>query len=423
VIPAEVPDALIGDPLRLRQILVNLVGNAIKFTEAGEITVEVKLKRDVDERMEILFSVADTGVGIPPDKLRSVFSSFSQADTSITRKYGGTGLGLAISQQLVKLMNGDIWVESEQGRGSTFYFTVILERGSDRSHTAVRDVLGVKDLHVLVVDDNATNRRILRDTLRSFGCLPELAEGGKEGLEMMHRALASEHPFEMVLLDVQMPDISGLDVLREVRRTPELQSLPVIILTSVDMLQAVTEQEELGWSAYLTKPIKQSMLFDAIVDCLGEAAAPLESPMGAELVPDATEGFQSLQILLVEDNMVNRLVAQALLEQAGHRVVAAENGRLALESLEGNTYDLVFMDVEMPEMDGFEAARIIRSDPRWSHLPIVAMTAHAMKGDRERCLAAGMDDYISKPLRADALRAAIARQTATEGHPAHCRGA
>jgi two-component system sensor histidine kinase/response regulator len=405
----EVPAHLRGDPLRLRQVLVNLIGNAIKFTEQGEIVVQISLSAEEEDAVEVLCSVTDTGIGIPPDKLAVIFDSFSQADGSTTRRYGGTGLGLAISKQLVRMMGGSIWVESEMGRGSSFYFTALLKREPNPQESVPVEAISIRDWRVLVIDDNAHNRHILHEALRSFGCRPEMARDGAEGLWMLERALETGDPFELVLLDVQMPGMDGFEALRVIREAPQLQSLVVIMLTSVDSLGRVANCPELGWSAYLTKPVKQSQLLDTILEAIGRSAAANKS---AQSQPEERRRLPavSLRILLVEDNDLNAHLAKVLLEHSGHRVVAAESGEAALDCLAREDFDIVFMDVQMPGMDGFETTAAIRADPAWAHLPIIAMTAHAMKGDRERCLAAGMNDYVSKPLRMEEVSAAIERQ-------------
>ena len=410
----EVPAVLRGDPSRLRQVFVNLVGNAIKFTDKGEVVARVALEQETAETVTLRCSVTDTGIGIPADKQERIFETFTQADGSMSRRYGGTGLGLAISQQLVKLMGGRIWVESHEGQGSTFTFTAVFQRGEESSVQRVAMPVDIQGLRVLVVDDNATNRRILRDTLRRFGCRPETVANGGDALAALLREAPSRAPFQLVLLDVQMPGMSGLDVLQVIQRQPTLRGLAVIMLTSVDSLRTLTEHEDLGWSGYLTKPIKQSQLLDAIMTALNQTAQPRarrDLPKIKE--PTPAETARPLRILLAEDNPINQRVAVAILERAGHTVVPTANGRAALAALEKASdrepFDLVLMDMQMPEMDGFEATKSIRADPRYASLPIIAMTAHAMKGDRERCLAAGMDDYVSKPVRAEELFKVIAR--------------
>lgn len=408
-----------GDPLRLRQVLVNLVGNAVKFTDHGEVFVEVKQLGETEETIELLCSVSDTGIGIPADKLDLIFEDFTQADGGITRRYGGTGLGLSISKQLVKLMGGRIWVESELEHGSVFFFTLVLKKGlAPVPETPVADMASVKGLRVLAIDDNATNRRILEDSLRGFGCAPFVASSGEQGLAILKQAAEADSPIDLLLLDVQMPGMSGLDVLAQIRQTPQLGGLPVVMLTSVDNLASVTHHQNLGWSAYLTKPIKQSQLLTAIIEVMAQPANQQTRP--AQLSPTApavAETPLSLRILLAEDNEINRRLAITLLKREGHEVVTAENGRVALDKLREESFDLVLMDVQMPVMDGLEATAAIRAEPRWQHIPIVAMTAHAMKGDKERFLEAGMDDYITKPIRRDMVLEVIQRQSHRLANP------
>jgi PAS domain S-box-containing protein len=422
----DVPEDLVGDPQRLRQVLVNLIGNAIKFTEQGEVVVEVKCATPPtqtsevsktsevsQELVELLFSVSDTGIGIPPDKLGPIFDPFRQADGSTSRRFGGTGLGLAISRQLVALMGGHIWAESEVGKGSTFFFTVTARRPTAREEAAPRAAAGIEGRRVLVIDDNAINRRILSEMVNSFGCRSREAQDGGQGLHMLQEAVSAGKPFDLVLLDVQMPGMDGFQVLEHIRSTPQISQAVVIVLTSVDSLRSVDSRRDLGWAAYLTKPVKQSSLLDAMLEALGEAEGETEAATDLGLPTT-----RPLRILVVEDNQINRRLATMLLEREGHHVVTAETGQAALDALEKmaeeeteDDFDLIFMDVQMPEMDGLQATAAIRADERWKHLPIIAMTAHAMKGDRERFLEAGMDDYLGKPLRFQDMLAAIRRQT------------
>jgi signal transduction histidine kinase/CheY-like chemotaxis protein len=400
----EMPAALRGDPTRLRQVLVNLIGNAVKFTQRGEVAVSFEVLRDFGDRVEIMCTVADTGIGIPGGKLDQIFQAFVQADGSVTRRFGGTGLGLPISKQLVELMGGMIWVESREDVGSTFCFTAILERGED-DEVIAEPVLGdLQGQHVLIIDDNETNRHILRETIRSFGCRPAEVSRGEDGLAALQAALGEGDPFDILLLDVQMEGMSGLDVLRELQQMPQHSGTKVIVLTSVDDLGLISGGDDLGLTGYLTKPVKQSHLRRAMMEAVGSSlpARPDEARRPASPAPDAVPAI-ALRILLVEDNEINRRLGVMLLERAGHQVTPAENGRIALELLARSQFDLVLMDVQMPEMDGLETTAAIRANPAWAELPIIAMTAHAMKGDRERFLAAGMDDYVSKPIRSNVL--------------------
>jgi PAS domain S-box-containing protein len=410
-IQPDIHTAVKGDPLRLRQVLINLVGNAIKFTNEGVVVVSVSSDEQTADEIEFTFSVADTGIGIPQKKQEHIFSSFSQADGSITRKYGGTGLGLTISKQLVELMGGRIRVESEPGHGTTFYFTIPLKKLTEPVKPLPATEISLEGMRVLVIDDNAINRYILYQTLTIFGCHSHEASDGNEGLQMLIDAAEAGTPYDLLLLDVQMPEISGPDVLSKIKNIPELASLLTIVLTSVDRLADITGNRDPGWSAYLIKPIKQWQLFEAIQRVVQQArqpAAAIETPVVKAPRPAPPAVHQ--RILLVEDNQINSRLAMAMLTKLGHYVTHAENGQIAIDLLADNDFDLIFMDVQMPVLDGVEASRIIKANPDWRHIPIVAMTAHAMKGDKERFLEAGMDDYVAKPIRLKDVTAAIDRK-------------
>jgi PAS domain S-box-containing protein len=401
-IASAVPDALAGDPHRLRQIVVNLIGNAIKFTERGEVVLRVEVRSRTQERVWLHFTVCDTGIGIAPEQQRKLFKAFSQADTSTTRKYGGTGLGLAISARLVQMMGGEIWLESEIGRGSTFHFTIPFDvaRGP-----VARPVFGkptqVHGLSVLVVDDNATNRRILQDMLTDWGMRPTVAEGGEEALAALEEARAAGEPFGLVLLDAMMPGMDGFALAERIGKDARSAAPTLMMLSSTNRGEDAARCRELGVSACLTKPVKQSTLLDAIMTALGPSASALERHEPAEPLPADGGARRALLLLLAEDNVVNQRLAVSLLEKRGHHVVVVGNGREALLALDEQPFDAVLLDVQMPEMDGFEATAAIRAREARTgdHTWIVAMTAHALKGDRERCLAAGMDAYVTKPLR------------------------
>jgi PAS domain S-box-containing protein len=397
-----VPFLLRGDPGRLRQILMNLGGNAIKFTEKGEVEIRVELEQEKEDRAVLLFSIIDTGIGIPPDKHQIIFESFTQADGSTTRKYGGSGLGLPISRRLVELMGGQVGVESEPGKGSRFWFNALLlkqkELEKDSARLAPADVRGKK---ILIVDDNKTNRTILVKMLKSFECLPFAAEGGAEAIGMLKTATLKQEPFELVLMDYQMPEMDGERTLLAIEQDPDIRNVPVIILTSVGERGDVARLEAAGCAGYLTKPIKQSQLLDVIVTVLSirkdETRRESHPVVTRHTVREQKQTIGC--ILVAEDNAMSRKLAATLLKKAGFLVDAVENGKLAIQALRQKAYDLVFMDVQMPEMDGFKATKAIRQmEGQTRHTPIIAMTAHAMKGDRERCLEAGMDDYISKPI-------------------------
>jgi CheY-like chemotaxis protein len=399
LIPPDVPDALVGDPGRLRQVIINLVGNALKFTEQGEIVAVVTVDSLEESAVVLHFMVSDTGIGISADKQQQIFEAFSQADTSTTRRYGGTGLGLAISTQLVKLMGGKLWVESEVGQGSEFHFTVRfgIAQGAP-AHSWVRPE-GLAGIRLLVVDDNRTNRHILRDVLTNWGMRPTIAVDGPDALMHMNEAAIRGEPFELAILDVMMPDMDGFTLAERIRLDPRLQNCALIMLSSAGQTENSVCQK-LDIARFLIKPVKQSELRETILRVLSTPAESVDStPTGFVETP------RSLHILLAEDGITNQLVACGLLKTRGHRVVVANNGREAVEAFEREAFDLVLMDVMMPEMDGLEATAVIRQKEQTtgSHIKIVAMTAHALKGDCERCLEAGMDGYLSKPVKPKAL--------------------
>jgi CheY-like chemotaxis protein len=405
---ADVPDALVGDAGRLRQVVVNLVGNAIKFTERGEVVLDVRCESRADGRATLHFTVTDTGIGIPVEKLGTLFQAFEQLDASTTRKYGGTGLGLAISKRLVQLMGGRIWVESQLGHGSSFHFAVcfpVAAEGVPATPTVAAVI--VRGTPVLIVDDNATNRLILEEMVRNWGMAPATAASAREALDLLHRAHERRSPFRMLLADVNMPEIDGFSMVEQIRRDEKLRDTIVIVLTSGTRPGDMARCRELKIDAHLMKPIKQSELFDAIGMALGisthEDHAVAVSPEAEQISP--------LKILLAEDSLVNQKLALGLLGKHGHVVTVATTGKEAVHLWESQDFDLVLMDVQMPEMDGMEATAVIRAQEARTgrHIPIIAMTAHAMKGDRELCLAAGMDDYVSKPIRAQELFDAVRR--------------
>ncbi len=399
-IPPVVPDFLKGDPGRLRQIIVNLVGNAIKFTEKGEVVVHVQTESQNKKEICLHFSVIDTGIGIPKEKRDLVFESFSQADSSTTRKFGGTGLGLTISRRLVEAMNGKIWLESEAGRGSTFHFTAGFEKG--KSPEKKRAQLGMdclENMPVLVVDDNETNRRILEEILLNWKMNPILVESGKEALAAMWNACGKNRLFNLILLDAMMPEMDGFSLAERITQNPEFAGAKVVMLTSCGMRGDAARCREIGINAYLTKPVKQSRLLDVILTVLNSTPAD-QRPSRPITRHSLREDRQYFKVLVAEDSPVNQVLFTRILEKEGHSVAVADNGKKALAALEKERFDLILMDVQMPEMDGFEATRVIRSKEQTngSRIPIIALTAHVMKGDRERCLEAGMDGYVSKPV-------------------------
>ncbi len=400
----DVPDALVGDHHRLRQIIVNLIGNAIKFTDRGEVVLRVEVESRTDEQVCLRFAVCDTGIGISPEQRQKLFKAFSQADTSTTRKYGGTGLGLAISARLIQMMGGKVWLESQPGQGSTFYFTAQFGRARGPSARPMPpEPAQVHGLPVLVVDDNATNRRILQEMLTSWGMKPTVVEGGREALETLEQARQAGTPFSLVLLDAMMPGMDGFTLAERIGQNSELMGSTLMMLSSANRREDAARCRQLGVATYLTKPVKQSTLLDAIMTTLGTSASLEGLPEMLEHSPHREpEGRQRLRLLLAEDNAVNQRLAVGLLKKRGHQVTVVGNGREALAALDGpRRFDAVLMDVQMPEMDGLEATAAIRAREAETgvHTPIIAMTAHALKGDRERCLEAGMDHYVSKPLR------------------------
>ncbi|MGO9272780.1 MAG: response regulator [Terriglobia bacterium] len=398
----EVPEGVLADPSRLRQIIINLIGNAIKFTQRGEVGLKVALESRTQDQVRLHFVVHDTGIGIAPQKQKLIFEAFSQADGSTARKFGGTGLGLTISKRLVERMGGRIWVESVEGEGSAFHFTASLGVGKAAEPARAMATTDLAGLAVLVVDDNATNCRILRETLSNWGMRPTLAESGTAALECVKQA---ENRFALILTDVNMPDMDGFTLVKQLRQGPDpVVEAKVIMLTSAGQRGDAARCRELGVAAYLSKPVSQSELFDCIVRVLGTSRSAVGS---AALITHHTlrEGKRKLHVLLAEDNAVNQKLAARLLEKHGHQVTVTANGREALAALDQESFDVVLMDVQMPEMDGFEstAAIRVREESTGRHLPIIAMTAHAMQGDQERCLAAGMDGYIAKPIKAREL--------------------
>jgi PAS domain S-box-containing protein len=396
----HVPDQLVGDPERLRQIISNLIGNAIKFTDKGEILLHVDADIQSPEVVSLHFVVTDTGIGIQPEKQRVIFEPFSQADGSTTRRYGGTGLGLTISAQLVEMMGGRIWVESEVGRGSSFHFTALLGLQPDASSPISRRTPeDLRDVRVLVVDDNVTNRRVLQGILLFWHMKPVLAMDGPSAISSLRFAADYGKPFSLVLLDGMMPGMDGITTAREIRSDPKISDVPIIMLTSAGQIVDSKLRPELGITACMMKPIKQPDLLETVHRVLVKHQRTDTVPPPA--APAAQQGTTGpLNILLAEDNRVNQILVIRMLERRGHRVSVAGNGKEALAAITKDKFDLVLMDVQMPEMNGLEATVAIREQERSTdaHIPIMAMTAHAMKGDRDRCLAAGMDAYISKPI-------------------------
>jgi two-component system sensor histidine kinase/response regulator len=393
-----VPHGIVGDPVRLQQVVSNLVTNAIKFTARGHVLLEVREAKRVDGYTLLHFEVSDTGIGIPAEKHATIFEAFSQADGSTTRKFGGTGLGLTISSTLVAMMGGRIWVDSEPGKGSSFHFTAGFNLAELATRPAGPEPL-LAELPVLIVDDNPVNRRILLTQLTRWHTRPTAVESGREALDVLSAAAASGHPFVLVLLDVNMPDLDGFQVAEQISARPELAGATIMMLSSSGLHNETSRCRELGVAAYLTKPIQAAELHDAICRVLNQATGSLQSA-AAPARPSTSPLTRPLRVLLAEDNIVNQRVAVGLLARRGHTVVVTNNGREALKALEGPPFDVMLMDIQMPEMGGVEATAAIREREKTTggHLRILAMTAHAMSGDRERYLAAGMDGYLSKPI-------------------------
>ncbi|MEE8583838.1 MAG: response regulator [Acidobacteriota bacterium] len=406
-----IPERVVADPGRLRQILVNLVGNAIKFTEKGQIVLRVEVESRSKNRVLLHFSVADSGGGIPPDKQQKIFEAFAQADGSITRIHGGTGLGLAISSQLASLMGGRIWVESEVGVGSTFRFTIDCGLGTGAGRLQRRAV-DLKGLRVLLVDDLLINQRIAGEILLSWKMKVTVADRGVKALAALRSAVEQKCPYQVVILDAQLPVLDGFEVAARIRSEARLASTTLVMLTSSAQRGDAARCRELGVDAYLTKPLIQSDLLDAIRTALSRGRARRqEAPPELITRHSLRESRPHLDVLLAEDNAINQKLALRLLEKRGHRVTLANNGKEALERFRQGKFDVILMDVQMPVMDGLAATESIREMEagHGSRIPIIAMTALAMTGDRDRCLAAGMDDYVSKPIKPTTLYETIER--------------
>jgi CheY-like chemotaxis protein len=411
-LPHRLPHGLWGDPGRLRQILTNLVDNAIKFTERGEVVVEVTLLEQGRDGVLLRFEVRDTGIGIPPEALERVFHSFTQADGSTTRRYGGTGLGLAIAKQLAEIMGGEMGVDSEVGKGSTFWFTVRFSQ-YDPATTLIISAprFDLSGLRVLIVDDNATSRDILCRQVEAWGMLGVKAENASQALTNLRQSVAARQPFDLVLLDQDMPDMDGMAVARAIRNELALDKAPLIMLGPMDREVAAEEREKLGITYYLSKPVRRSHLYDAITRIMGTRS---EEPVAAPVEPTAPSlPFRVRErLLLAEDNPINQQVAVQMLQRLGYKVKAVDSGQAVLDALAQEEYGVILMDCQMPVMDGFTATRMIRRQetvggkPR---IPIIALTASTMQGDRERCLAAGMDDFLSKPFKRNQLKAILQR--------------
>jgi signal transduction histidine kinase/DNA-binding response OmpR family regulator len=400
-IAPTVPRRMRGDPGRIRQVLSNLIGNAIKFTEKGDVLVDVELRSSAPEEYLLDIRVQDSGVGIPPDRIKAIFEPFAQVDASTTRKFGGTGLGLAITQRLVELMGGEIGVESSPDEGSVFHFTARLGVAAALESEPAPKV-SLDGLHALVVDDNRVNRRIFEETLATWGAVSSSASSGGEAIEKLVAASTRGQPIQVVLLDAQMPGLNGFETAKMIRSLPMGKDVPIVMISSMALRGDGARSRDAGCSGYLTKPVKRALLFDTVATVIGREQDSVGSLVTQHTVRESMRA--KMRILLAEDNLVNQKVASRLLEREGHEVVCVTTGLAAIEALENGKYTLVLMDVQMPEMDGLEASRRLRARKEFDQTPIIALTAHAMKGDRQRCLEAGMDDYLTKPLRAAELK-------------------
>ncbi|MFZ4857441.1 MAG: response regulator [Desulfuromonadaceae bacterium] len=420
-IDPAVPSHLKGDPGRLRQIIINLVGNAIKFTTKGEVSISAVLRSEQKDAATIHFEVSDTGIGIPESRLAAIFEPFTQVDGSTTRKYGGTGLGLAICKQLTELMNGEFGVKSTEGVGSTFWLTITFEKQDAESLAAIKNLkfsenIDLTKSRILVVDDNATNRRLMVTLLKYWGCRYDIAVDGEDGLAMLYKAVDLEDPFQIALLDQEMPKMDGLELGRRIKQDPRLASTLMVMITSLARRGDVTVMDEIGFSGYLPKPVRQGQLYGVLELILAKSAGQLQDmPNQSRIITKhavSEYGRQGLRILLAEDNIINQKVAQHMLKSLGYKVDVVADGSEAVQALKMIDYDLVLMDCMMPEMNGFDATTLIR-DPDSGVLnhtvPIVAMTANATGEDRKKCLESGMDDYLSKPVRKETLEEMISK--------------
>jgi two-component system, sensor histidine kinase and response regulator len=416
VIEYEVPIALSGDPGRIRQVLVNLLGNAVKFTEQGEVILRVGLVEVTKNAAVVRFEVKDTGIGIEEEQCASLFRSFSQADASTTRRYGGTGLGLAISKQLVELMGGEIGVESELGVGSTFFFSLPLKKQPEGLRSTPKPLTDLSGLRVLVVDDNETNRKILHHQIISWGMKCDSVEGGQNALKILRSAVERGQRYDLAILDMQMPEMDGIELAQRIKAEPAISSTRLIMLSSIGKRGNAEEARRADIEAYLTKPVKQSQLYDALATVMGTpgVVTALQEEKQRQLVTSYSlkeaKARSRARILVAEDNQVNQKVAVKMLERLGYRADVAANGLEAVEALSRIPYSAVLMDVQMPEMDGYEATKEMRQrEGSKRHTPIIAMTANAMQGDRENALDVGMDDYVSKPVKPEELGAVLER--------------
>ncbi|MBF0118899.1 MAG: response regulator [Desulfobacterales bacterium] len=407
LIEHNVPAYVRTDPGRVKQILINLLGNAIKFTERGEVYIRTSVEHETENSFTLRFEIVDTGIGIPEDRIETLFNYFSQIDNSMSRKYGGIGVGLAISKQLSLLMGGKIGVKSEIGKGSTFWVTLVIEKQKDLTKKKILPIEEIKGLKVLIVDDNETTIKALKEQLISWNCYCDDAKNGNYAIEKLNRSVENKEPFHIIFIDVHLPEMDGKTLGEKISSHVIFKQMAMVLLTPIGYRGDVKKLKEFGFKAFLTKPLKHLQVFDCLKNLRGVGFGPTIVAKPASVVSTIEEDRKkNIRILLAEDNLVNQKLALRLLEKLGYKSDAASNGKEAVVALEKTNYDLVLMDVQMPEMDGFEATKIIRdtkSNVLRHDIPIVALTAHAMKGDRERCLEAGMDDYLSKPIKPDKL--------------------
>jgi PAS domain S-box-containing protein len=414
----DVPSLLKGDPGRLRQVLMNLAGNAIKFTEKGQVIIQAALETEEERSVSVRFLISDTGIGIPENKQHRLFQSFSQVDASTTRRYGGTGLGLVISKRIVEMMKGQIGVNSREGVGSTFWFTVFLEKQTNGLIKEPILPVDIQGQRILIVDDNQINRHILREQLKNWACFVDEAENGEKALSQLLLAAEKHTPFSLGIIDMMMPGMDGKTLGRKIKSDPRITETVLVMLTSAGKRGEVEQLQDIGFSAYLTKPVKRHQLHDCLSTVLGTPLTVVKKPAKPIVTRHSLseEKKHSIRILLVEDNPVNQKIAQKMLEKFGYYSNTVSNGFEALTALGMIDYDLVLMDVVMPEMDGYDATAQIRNPASkvMNHrVPVIAMTAHAMKGDREKCLEAGMDDYISKPVKPQELLGVVEKWVRT----------
>ena len=412
VIDPEVPTFLRGDPGRLRQVLVNLAGNAVKFTERGEVVIRAVLDREDEASVTLRFSVTDTGIGISPEQLERLFRPFTQVDGSTTRKFGGTGLGLAISKQFVEMMGGGIGAESVEGRGSTFWFTAVLRKQPEEAPRFEFQAADIKGTRVLVVDDFAANRQLVVALLKAWGCEWAEASDAATARRLLAEASEAGRPFDAAILDMQMPDVDGLTLGAQIKQDCRVAATALIMMTSIGQPGDARQAEDAGFAAYLTKPVRHQHLRDSLALALGRPSAPGARPVliTRHTIAEAQSLRSRTRVLLAEDNVVNQRVALAMLKRLGFPAVAVKNGKEVLALLEREHFDLVLMDCQMPELDGYEATRAIRTlDAKYKDIPVIALTANAMEGDREMCLAAGMNAYIAKPVTAAAIAEVLER--------------